>query len=42
MSKLFKTAGDAMDGLCRDGLVVMSGGFGYSQCWPEFYGTVWL
>ena len=28
MSKLFKTAGDAMDGLCRDGLVVMSGGFG--------------
>ena len=28
MSKLFKTAGDAMDGLCRDGLTVMSGGFG--------------
>ena len=28
MSKLFKTAGDAMDGLCGDGLVVMSGGFG--------------
>ena len=28
MSKLFKTAGDAMDGLCHDGLVVMSGGFG--------------
>ena len=28
MSKLFKTAADAMDGLCRDGLTVMYGGFG--------------
>ena len=28
MSKLFKTATHAMDGLCRDGLTVMSGGFG--------------
>ena len=28
MSKLYKTASDAMDGLCRDGLTVMSGGFG--------------
>ena len=28
MSKLFKTATDAMDGLCRDGLTIMSGGFG--------------
>ena len=28
MSKLYKTAVDAMDGLCRDGLTVMSGGFG--------------
>ena len=28
MSKLFKTATHAMNGLCRDGLVVMSGGFG--------------
>ena len=28
MSKLFKTATHAMNGLCRDGLTVMSGGFG--------------
>lgn len=28
MSKVYKTAADAMDGLCRDGLTVMSGGFG--------------
>jgi len=28
MSKIYKTAADAMDGLCRDGLTVMSGGFG--------------
>jgi len=28
MSKVYKTAADAMDGLCRDGLIVMSGGFG--------------
>ena len=28
MGKLFKTATHAMNGLCRDGLTVMSGGFG--------------
>jgi len=28
MSKVYKTAADAMDGLCHDGLTVMSGGFG--------------
>lgn len=28
MSKLYNTAADAMAGLCRDGLTVMSGGFG--------------
>ena len=28
MSKLFKTATHAMNGLCREGLTVMSGGFG--------------
>jgi 3-oxoacid CoA-transferase subunit A len=28
MSKVYKTAADAMEGLCRDGLTVMSGGFG--------------
>ena len=28
MSKVYKTAADAMYGLCRDGLTVMSGGFG--------------
>lgn len=28
MSKVFDTASEAMDGLCKDGLTVMSGGFG--------------
>jgi len=28
MNKFYKTAADAMAGLCRDGLTVMSGGFG--------------
>ena len=28
MSKLYKTAADAMDGLCRNEMTVMSGGFG--------------
>ncbi|MEP4052442.1 MAG: CoA transferase subunit A [Litorimonas sp.] len=28
MSKVYKTAADAMDGLCVDGMTVMSGGFG--------------
>lgn len=28
MSKVYKTATDAMEGLCCDGLIVMSGGFG--------------
>ncbi len=28
MSKVFDTASEAMDGLCEDGLIVMSGGFG--------------
>lgn len=28
MSKVYKTAADAMDGLCVDGVTVMSGGFG--------------
>jgi len=28
MSKVYKTAADAMNGLCHDGLTVMSGGFG--------------
>jgi len=28
MSKVYRTAADAMAGLCRDGLTVMSGGFG--------------
>ena len=28
MSKVFKTAADAMDGLCDNGMTVMSGGFG--------------
>ena len=28
MSKVFKTATDAMEGLCHEGLTVMSGGFG--------------
>ena len=28
MSKVYETAAEAMEGLCRDGLTVMSGGFG--------------
>lgn len=28
MSKVYKTAKDALDGLCEDGITVMSGGFG--------------
>lgn len=28
MSKVYKTAAAALDGLCRDGIIVMSGGFG--------------
>lgn len=28
MSKIYKTADDALDGLCRNGITLMSGGFG--------------
>ena len=28
MSKIYQTASDAMSGLCKDGVTVMSGGFG--------------
>jgi len=28
MGKVFQTAAEALDGLCHDGMTVMSGGFG--------------
>ena len=28
MSKIYNTAAEALDGLCHDGMIVMSGGFG--------------